>query len=52
MHTTVADVDLETLVDTGLGNTCYLLDLGDGRALAVDPPGTCAHCAWQPIGVG
>lgn len=26
------------LVDDGLGNSSYLLDLGDGRALAVDPP--------------
>jgi hydroxyacylglutathione hydrolase len=26
------------LVDEGLGNTAYLIDLGDGRALAVDPP--------------
>ncbi len=26
------------LVDEGLGNSCYLLDLGDGRALVVDPP--------------
>jgi hydroxyacylglutathione hydrolase len=26
-----------TLVDKGLGNTSYLIDLGDGRALAVDP---------------
>lgn len=26
-----------TVVDVGLGNTSYLVDLGDGRALAVDP---------------
>lgn len=26
-----------TVVDPGLGNTAYLVDLGDGRALAVDP---------------
>jgi hydroxyacylglutathione hydrolase len=26
-----------TVVDEGLGNTSYLVDLGDGRALAVDP---------------
>jgi rhodanese-related sulfurtransferase/glyoxylase-like metal-dependent hydrolase (beta-lactamase superfamily II) len=26
------------VVDDGLGNSAYLLDLGDGRALAVDPP--------------
>ena len=25
------------LVDEGLGNSAYLADLGDGRALAVDP---------------
>jgi len=34
----VATADLVTVVDEGLGNSCYLLDLGDGRALAVDPP--------------
>lgn len=26
------------LVDTGLGNSCYLVDLADGGALVVDPP--------------
>jgi hydroxyacylglutathione hydrolase len=26
-----------TVIDEGLGNTAYLVDLGDGRALAVDP---------------
>lgn len=26
------------MVDEGLGNSCYLLDLGDGSALVVDPP--------------
>lgn len=26
------------LVDEGLGNSCYLVDLGDGRALVVDQP--------------
>lgn len=31
-----ADENLIPLVDTGLGNSAYLLDLGDGRALAVD----------------
>ena len=25
------------IADKGLGNTAYLVDLGDGRALAVDP---------------
>ena len=29
---------LTVLVDEGLGNNTYLLDLGDGRALVVDPP--------------
>lgn len=32
------DDHLTALVDEGLGNSAYLLDLGDGRALAVDPP--------------
>jgi hydroxyacylglutathione hydrolase len=27
-----------TVVDDGLGNTCYVLDLGGGAALVVDPP--------------
>ena len=29
--------ELVPLVDKGLGNTSYLVDLGDGRALTVDP---------------
>jgi hydroxyacylglutathione hydrolase len=29
-------VDLVPLVDEGLGNSAYLVDLGDGRALVVD----------------
>lgn len=29
--------DIVTLVDEGLGNCSYLVDLGDGRALVVDP---------------
>jgi hydroxyacylglutathione hydrolase len=29
-------IDLVSLVDEGLGNTAYLVDLGDGRALVVD----------------
>jgi hydroxyacylglutathione hydrolase len=29
-------VPVESLVDEGLGNSAYLVDLGDGRALAVD----------------
>lgn len=35
-ETPVAD-RLIPLVDEGLGNSAYLFDLGDGRALAVDP---------------
>ncbi|WP_238153741.1 MBL fold metallo-hydrolase [Streptomyces xinghaiensis] len=31
-----ADDHLVPLVDSGLGNSAYLVDLGDGRALAVD----------------
>jgi hydroxyacylglutathione hydrolase len=31
------DIQPVALVDEGLGNSSYLLDLGDGRALAVDP---------------
>jgi glyoxylase-like metal-dependent hydrolase (beta-lactamase superfamily II) len=29
---------IHPLVDEGLGNSAWLVDLGDGRALAVDPP--------------
>jgi hydroxyacylglutathione hydrolase len=32
----MADVDVVPLVDEGLGNSAYLVDLGDGRALVVD----------------
>ena len=32
-----ADLRPLALVDEGLGNSSYLVDLGDGRALAVDP---------------
>jgi hydroxyacylglutathione hydrolase len=32
----VTEPHLITVVDEGLGNTAYLVDLGDGRALAVD----------------
>ena len=37
---TVMDVaaGLVAVVDEGLGNSCYVLDLGDGSALVVDPP--------------
>ena len=30
-------VDVSAVVDEGLGNSAYLVDLGDGRALAIDP---------------
>src|SRR6266542_2035530 len=30
-------VDIETIVDKGLGNASYLVDLGDGSGLVVDP---------------
>ena len=32
----MTDVTVLTVLDEGLGNSAYLLDLGDGRALAVD----------------
>lgn len=32
----MTDVNAVPLVDEGLGNSAYLLDLGDGRALTVD----------------
>jgi glyoxylase-like metal-dependent hydrolase (beta-lactamase superfamily II)/rhodanese-related sulfurtransferase len=31
-------VDLVAFVDEGLGNSCYLVPVGDGRAIAIDPP--------------
>jgi hydroxyacylglutathione hydrolase len=31
-------VGVTTVVDEGLGNSCYLVDLGDSGALVVDPP--------------
>ena len=34
---TVAGMSIVALVDEGLGNSSYLVDLGDGRALAIDP---------------
>lgn len=34
----MADNLIVPVVDEGLGNSAYLVDLGDGRALAVDPP--------------
>jgi glyoxylase-like metal-dependent hydrolase (beta-lactamase superfamily II)/rhodanese-related sulfurtransferase len=32
----MTDVDVVAVVDEGLGNSAYLVDLGEGRALAVD----------------
>ena len=32
----MSGIDLVPLVDEGLGNSAYLVDLGDGRALVVD----------------
>ncbi|MCA1783886.1 MAG: MBL fold metallo-hydrolase, partial [Intrasporangiaceae bacterium] len=32
----MTDLNVHPLVDEGLGNSAYLVDLGDGRALAVD----------------
>jgi hydroxyacylglutathione hydrolase len=32
----MAELDIAPLVDEGLGNSAYLVDLGDGRALVVD----------------
>jgi len=37
-NTTRITVGMTAVVDEGLGNSCYLLDLGDGSALVVDPP--------------
>ncbi len=34
----ISDDQLTAVADEGLGNSAYLLDLGDGSALAVDPP--------------
>jgi len=31
-------MQLQAFVDEGLGNSSYLLDVGDGRAMAIDPP--------------
>src|SRR5437773_4430073 len=40
--------DVVAIVDEGLGNSSYLVDLEDGRALAIDParhPGPYLHAA-------
>ena len=34
----VAGTVIVPVVDAGLGNSAYLVDLGNGRALAVDAP--------------
>jgi hydroxyacylglutathione hydrolase len=34
---TMGDLSVLPVLDRGLGNSAYLVDLGDGRALAVDP---------------
>jgi hydroxyacylglutathione hydrolase len=31
-------VEIDSFVDEGLGHSSYLVDLGDGRALVIDPP--------------
>jgi glyoxylase-like metal-dependent hydrolase (beta-lactamase superfamily II)/rhodanese-related sulfurtransferase len=33
-----AALDLQSFVDEGLGNSTYLVDVGDGRGLVLDPP--------------
>ena len=43
-------MEIEAIVDRGLGNSSYLLDLGDDQALAIDPerdPGPYLHRAHQ-----
>jgi hydroxyacylglutathione hydrolase len=37
VRTEEAGMDVYPIVDEGLGNTAWLVDLGDGRALVVDP---------------
>jgi hydroxyacylglutathione hydrolase len=37
-ETGAGGVGVTAVVDEGLGNSCYLVDLGDGSALVVDPP--------------
>ncbi|MGP4027369.1 MBL fold metallo-hydrolase [Actinomadura sp. 3N407] len=48
-----ADDHLTPLVDEGLGNSAYLVDLGDGRALAVDAGRDlrALHTAAQRLGL-
>jgi len=33
----MSDPVIEPIVDEGLGNSAYLVDVGGGRALAIDP---------------
>jgi glyoxylase-like metal-dependent hydrolase (beta-lactamase superfamily II) len=49
----VSGPQLTPVVDDGLGNSAYLVDLGDGRALAVDPPRDlrALHAAAQRAGL-
>lgn len=44
----MAMVDLVPLVDEGLGNSAYLVDLGDGRALVVDVS-VDLRAAWEAV---
>lgn len=44
----MATVDLVPLVDEGLGNSAYLVDLGDGRALVVDVS-VDLRAAWEAV---
>lgn len=37
-RTDAPGVELIPVIDEGLGNSCYVVDLGDGSALVVDPP--------------
>jgi hypothetical protein len=46
----VAGTLVVPVVDEGLGNSAYLVDLGQGRALAIDAPRTCGLCGRRPAG--
>ena len=48
----MAEIELVPLVDEGLGNSAYLLDLGDGRALAVDVSRDLRAVPMPPHGAG
>jgi hydroxyacylglutathione hydrolase len=49
---TRSDAAPMSFVDAGLGNSSYLLDVGDGRALVIDPTRdvTQYRAAAHPIG--